>query len=108
MMCNSLLLYATGIHTFKMIPLSRLVLLPPNREQCGVRMLMMKTHAATISILDGCSVSQVIDMVMLTMLNDSGRVVSNKAGKRGHANPEDGFLAALSRSKVMPSHLQTP
>ncbi|MBB5033791.1 Rrf2 family protein [Prosthecobacter vanneervenii] len=79
----------------------------PNREQCGVRMLMMKSHAATISILDGCSMSQVIDMVMLTMLNDSGRDVSNKAGKLRHANPEDGFLAALSRSKVMPSLLQT-
>lgn len=75
----------------------------PNQESCGVRLLMKETHAATMSILDGCSMEQVIEIVMLTLLDASARPVSKKAGRRSHASAADGYYAALTRSKSMPT-----
>lgn len=73
----------------------------PDEVHCGLRMLMIDVRNAITNILDRYTLENVVEVTMRKQERDAG--VKPKAKKKStgtrHADPEDGFLAALLETK---------
>jgi Rrf2 family protein len=73
----------------------------PDEDHCGLRMLMIDVRNAIANILDRYTLEHVVEVTLRKQERDS--VVKPKAKKKSakgrHADPADGFLAALLDSK---------
>lgn len=73
----------------------------PDEQHCGLRMLMIDVRNAIASILDGFTLEDVVE-VTLRKRNRAATTKARTAKKRPtrrHADPADGFLAALLDGK---------
>lgn len=68
----------------------------PDEQHCGLRMLMIDVRNAIASILDGFTLE---DVVEVTLRKRSRAPATRKTSTRRHADPADGFLAALLDGK---------
>lgn len=73
----------------------------PDEEHCGLRMLMIDVRNAIANILDHYTLEDVVEVTLRKQERESG--VKPKAKKKSarsrHADPADGFLAALVSDK---------
>ncbi len=70
----------------------------PDEEHCGLRMLMIDVRNAIANILDRYTLEHVVEVTMRKQLECSGKKKApapKKNSKTRHADPADGFLAAL-------------
>jgi Rrf2 family protein len=73
----------------------------PDEEHCGLRMLMIDVRNAVANILDRYTLHDVVEVTMNKMGCQKTKEVgkkstkAKKATKGRHADPADGFLAAL-------------
>jgi len=73
----------------------------PDEIHCGLRMLMIDVRNAIASILDRYTLEHVVDVTMRKEERDLQSKSKAKTAKKAarHADPEDGFLAALLQIK---------
>ncbi len=71
----------------------------PDESHCGLRMLMIDVRNAIASILDRYTLDHVVEVTLRkrdAVAKSSGR---KKSTRSRHADPADGFLAALTATK---------
>ncbi len=73
----------------------------PDEDHCGLRMLMIDVRNAIANILDRYTLEHVVDVTLRKQERDSAAKTKakKKSTKGRHADPADGFLAALLDSK---------
>lgn len=74
----------------------------PDEVHCGLRMLMIDVRNAIANILDRYTLEHLVEVTLRKQERDSGRrkhKAKKKSTKRRHADPADGFLAALVNLK---------
>jgi len=73
----------------------------PDEDHCGLRMLMIDVRNAVANILDRYTLEHVVEVTLRKQERDAAakRQIRKKAAKNRHADPADGFLAALLDSK---------
>ncbi len=73
----------------------------PDEEHCGLRMLMIDVRNAVANILDRYTLADVVEVTMRKQERDAkpapkrAAAPKKKMAKGRHADPADGFLAAL-------------
>jgi len=75
----------------------------PDEEHCGLRMLMIDVRNAIANILDRYTLEDVVEVTLRKQQRDSRPAArkkakpapKKKAAASRHADPADGFLAAL-------------
>jgi DNA-binding IscR family transcriptional regulator len=70
----------------------------PDEEHCGLRMLMIDVRNALAGILDRYTLEHVVEVTMRKEEREEKFKAKSKATKKTttrHADPADGFLAAL-------------
>jgi DNA-binding IscR family transcriptional regulator len=73
----------------------------PDEEHCGLRMLMIDVRNAVANILDRYTLADVVEVTMRKQERDAkpapkrAAARKKKVAKGRHADPADGFLAAL-------------
>jgi Rrf2 family protein len=74
----------------------------PDEEHCGLRMLMIDVRNALAGILDRYTLEHVVEVTMRKEERCSKTRTKTKAAKKSarHADPADGFLAALLDSPL--------
>jgi Rrf2 family protein len=74
----------------------------PDETHCGLRMLMIDVRNAVANILDRYTLEHVVEVTMRKEERDSKTISRSKATKKTalHADPADGFLAALLDSPL--------
>jgi Rrf2 family protein len=73
----------------------------PDEVHCGLRMLMIDVRNAIANILDRYTLEHVVEVTLRKQERDarSRRAVKKQSTRNRHADPADGFLAALLESK---------
>lgn len=73
----------------------------PDEDHCGLRMLMIDVRNAIANILDRYTLEHVVEVTLRKQERDSATKAKSKkkSAKGRHADPADGFLAALLDSK---------
>ncbi|MDB6140325.1 MAG: BadM/Rrf2 family transcriptional regulator [Verrucomicrobiaceae bacterium] len=73
----------------------------PDELHCGLRMLMIDVRNAIANILDRYTLDHVVEVTLRKQENDSAFKLKSKkkTAKDRHADPADGFLAALLDTK---------
>jgi len=78
----------------------------PDEVHCGLRMLMIDVRNAVANILDRYTLEHVVEVTLRKQERDAAeakaakrKTVKKKAAGNRHADPADGFLAALLDSK---------
>ena len=73
----------------------------PDEDHCGLRMLMIDVRNAIANILDRYTLEHVVEVTLRKQERDSvdKPKAKKKSAKGRHADPADGFLAALLDSK---------
>ncbi len=73
----------------------------PDEDHCGLRMLMIDVRNAIANILDRYTLEHVVEVTLRKQERDSAAKTKakKKSAKGRHADPADGFLAALLDSK---------
>lgn len=73
----------------------------PDEVHCGLRMLMIDVRNAIANILDRYTLEHVVEVTMRKQERDAAEkpATKKKTAKNRHADPADGFLAALLDSK---------
>lgn len=74
----------------------------PDEVHCGLRMLMIDVRNAIANILDRYTLDHVVEVTLRKQERDSAtKSRAKKTSTKGrHADPADGFLAALLNSKT--------
>jgi len=69
----------------------------PDEEHCGLRMLMIDVRNAVANILDRYTLEDVVEVTLRKQLlcARGSKPVARKSARTRHADPADGFLAAL-------------
>lgn len=69
----------------------------PDEVHCGLRMLMIDVRNAIANILDRYTLENVVEVTMRKQERDAAerKAAKKKSAKNRHADPADGFLAAL-------------
>lgn len=70
----------------------------PDEEHCGLRMLMIDVRNAIANILDRYTLEHVVEVTLRKqeqVTASAKKTVKKKNAKSRHADPADGFLAAL-------------
>ena len=67
----------------------------PDEVHCGLRMLMIDVRNAIANILDRYTLEHVVEVTMRKEERDKDTRSKTKKKSARHADPEDGFLAAL-------------
>lgn len=68
----------------------------PDEEHCGLRMLMIDVRNAVANILDRYTLEHVVEVTLRKQQCPTGRKKAvKKTARPRHADPADGFLAAL-------------
>lgn len=70
----------------------------PDETHCGLRMLMIDVRNAIANILDRYTLEDVVEVTLRKQQQHSAakKAAKKKAGREKHADPADGFLAALT------------
>lgn len=73
----------------------------PDEVHCGLRMLMIDVRNAIANILDRYSLEHVVEVTLRKQERDAAerKTAKKKTAKNRHADPADGFLAALLETK---------
>ena len=71
----------------------------PDEVHCGLRMLMIDVRNAIANILDRYTLDHVVEVTLRKQERDSAPRAKKKSAKDRHADPADGFLAALLSTK---------
>lgn len=74
----------------------------PDEEHCGLRMLMIDVRNAIANILDRYTLEDVVEITLRKQQEvppKAAKKATKKAGRARHADPADGFLAALMVGK---------
>lgn len=73
----------------------------PDEDHCGLRMLMIDVRNAIANILDRYTLEHVVEVTLRKQERDSAAKTKakKKSSKARHADPADGFLAALLDTK---------
>lgn len=73
----------------------------PDEDHCGLRMLMIDVRNAIANILDRYTLEHVVEVTLRKQERDAATKskAKKKSAKEKHADPADGFLAALLASK---------
>ncbi len=72
----------------------------PDEVHCGLRMLMIDVRNAVANILDRYTLEHVVEVTLRKQARDASRRRGRrKVAKNRHADPADGFLAALLETK---------
>ena len=73
----------------------------PDEDHCGLRMLMIDVRNAIANILDRYTLEHVVEVTLRKQERDAASKTKSKkkSAKSKHADPADGFLAALLESK---------
>lgn len=74
----------------------------PDEDHCGLRMLMIDVRNAVANILDRYTLEHVVEVTMRKEERCSKNRAKSKTAKKSalHADPADGFLAALLDSPL--------
>ena len=69
----------------------------PDEDHCGLRMLMIDVRNAVANILDRYTLEDVVEVTLRKQLlcARGSKPVARKSARTRHADPADGFLAAL-------------
>lgn len=72
----------------------------PDENHCGLRMLMIDVRNAVANILDRYTLEDVVQVTLRKQMQASpvGTKTGSRTGTKRHADPTDGFLAALMDS----------
>ena len=71
----------------------------PDELHCGLRMLMIDVRNAVANILDRYTLDHVVEVTMRKQEREAPLKAKKKTAKSRHADPADGFLAALLDTK---------